>query len=59
MFSKALFTFLSLALIARAVPSHKTDCGNGHIASNPKVQFILHVVLPFINSMHYSVLCMV
>ena len=59
MFSKALFTLLSLALIARAVPSHKIDCGNGHIASNPKVQFILDVVLPFIDSTYYSVLCMV
>ena len=59
MFSKALFTLLSLALIARAAPSHKTDCGNGHVASNPKVQFILYVVLLFIDSMHYSVLCMV
>ena len=59
MFSKALFSLLSLAFIARAAPSHKTDCGNGHIASNPKVQFILHALLPFIDSMNYSVLCMV
>ncbi|TBU39342.1 heme peroxidase [Dichomitus squalens] len=34
MFAKALIPFLSLALIVRAAPSHKSDCGNGHLASN-------------------------
>ncbi|KAM5546023.1 hypothetical protein V8D89_000149 [Ganoderma adspersum] len=37
MFSKSLLSMLSLALIVQAAaPPYKTNCGNGHSASNPK-----------------------